>query len=106
MKCAMAVRENERRYSVDREETPKAVADPNDRTCLTSVRLIKIAARVVEGAARIRVYLPTACPDRDVVSKVRIISSGMVEFVGPSVDDGMSVELVHGRHDTFLEFLF
>ena len=30
------------------------------------VRLIKIAARVVEGAARIRVYLPTACPDRDV----------------------------------------
>jgi hypothetical protein len=30
------------------------------------LRLIKIAARVVEGAARIRVYLPTACPDRDV----------------------------------------
>ena len=28
------------------------------------VRLIKIAARVVEGAARIRVWLPTACPDR------------------------------------------
>src|SRR5436189_9409 len=30
------------------------------------LRLIKIAARVVEGAARIRVYLPTACPDREV----------------------------------------
>ena len=30
----------------------------------TRLRLIKIAARVVEGAARIRVYLPTACPDR------------------------------------------
>jgi hypothetical protein len=30
------------------------------------LRLIKIAARVVEGGARIRVYLPTACPDRDV----------------------------------------
>jgi len=30
------------------------------------LRLIKIAARVVEGSARIRVYLPTACPDRDV----------------------------------------
>jgi hypothetical protein len=29
------------------------------------LRLIKIAARVVEGAARIRVYLPTACPDRE-----------------------------------------
>jgi hypothetical protein len=28
------------------------------------LRLIKIAARVVEGAARIRVFLPTACPDR------------------------------------------
>lgn len=27
------------------------------------LRLIKIAARVVEGAARIRVWLPTACPD-------------------------------------------
>jgi hypothetical protein len=28
------------------------------------LRLIKIAARVVEGAARIRIWLPTACPDR------------------------------------------
>ena len=27
------------------------------------LRLIKIAARVVEGATRIRVWLPTACPD-------------------------------------------
>ena len=27
------------------------------------LRLIKIAARVVEGAARIRIWLPTACPD-------------------------------------------
>ncbi len=27
------------------------------------LRLLKIAARVVEGAARIRVWLPTACPD-------------------------------------------
>ncbi len=27
------------------------------------LRLIKIAARVVEGAARIRLWLPTACPD-------------------------------------------
>jgi hypothetical protein len=30
------------------------------------LRLIKIAARVVEGAARIRVFLPTVCPDRGV----------------------------------------
>jgi hypothetical protein len=27
------------------------------------LRLIKIAARVVEGAARIRLSLPTGCPD-------------------------------------------
>jgi hypothetical protein len=27
------------------------------------LRLIKIAARVVEGAVRIRLWLPTACPD-------------------------------------------
>ena len=30
------------------------------------LRLIKIAARVVEGVARIRVFLPTACPERHV----------------------------------------
>jgi len=30
------------------------------------LRLIKIAARVIEGAARIRVFLPSACPDRAV----------------------------------------
>jgi hypothetical protein len=30
------------------------------------LRLIKIAARVIEGAARTRVFLPTACPDRAV----------------------------------------
>ena len=30
------------------------------------LRLIKIAARVVEGVARIRVFLPTACPERHI----------------------------------------
>ena len=30
------------------------------------LRLIKIAARVVEGAARIRLWLPTACPDASI----------------------------------------
>src|SRR2546421_9358089 len=30
------------------------------------LRLIKVAARVVEGVARMRVFLPTACPDRAV----------------------------------------
>lgn len=35
------------------------------RAEFTSLRLhlIKIAARVVEGVARIRISLPTACPD-------------------------------------------
>ena len=35
------------------------------------LRLIKIAARVVEGAARIRVWLPTACPDARCLSPSR-----------------------------------
>jgi hypothetical protein len=30
----------------------------------------------------------------------------MVEFVGPSVDDRMAVEFLHGSHDAILEFLF
>src|SRR5512146_2223500 len=30
------------------------------------LRLLKIAARIVEGAARIRVFLPSACPERAV----------------------------------------
>jgi hypothetical protein len=42
------------------------------------LRLIKIAARVVEGVARIRVYLPTACPDRDVFRAIagRLCAAG------------------------------
>jgi hypothetical protein len=30
------------------------------------LRLIKIAARVVEGVARIRIFMPTTCPERDI----------------------------------------
>src|SRR5712691_4212973 len=40
------------------------------------------------------------------VSKVRIISGGFVELVGPSVDDRMLVEVFDGGHDTVLEFYF
>jgi hypothetical protein len=39
-------------------------------------------------------------------SKVRIISGGLIEFVGPCVNDGILVEVVHGSHDAVLEFLF
>jgi hypothetical protein len=42
------------------------------------LRLLKIAARVVEGVARIRVYLPTACPNRDVFRAIagRLCAAG------------------------------
>jgi hypothetical protein len=30
----------------------------------------------------------------------------LIEFVGPSVNDGILVEVVHGSHDTILEFKF
>ena len=30
----------------------------------------------------------------------------MVEFVGPSVNDRMAIEFIHGSHDAILEFLF
>ena len=32
--------------------------------------------------------------------------AALSSFIGPSVDDGMSVEFVHGSHDAILEFLF
>ena len=30
----------------------------------------------------------------------------MVELIGPSVDDGFAVEVIHGGHDAVFEFLF
>ena len=38
--------------------------------------------------------------------EVRIISGGLVELVGPSMDDWVPIEFVHGGHDAVLEFLF
>jgi len=42
------------------------------------LRLLKIAARVIEGAARIRVFLPSACPDRRALYKLagRLCAAG------------------------------
>jgi hypothetical protein len=42
------------------------------------LRLIKIAARIIEGAARIRVFLPTASPDRAVFRQLagRLCAAG------------------------------
>ena len=42
------------------------------------LRLIKIAARVIESAARIRVFLPTACPDRTIFRQLagRLCAAG------------------------------
>ena len=49
-----------------RNAAPKRSLVRTSEFATIALRLIKIAARVVEGAARIRVFLPTACPDRDV----------------------------------------
>ena len=38
--------------------------------------------------------------------RFEIISSGLVELVGPSMDDGMTIEFVHADHDAILELLF
>jgi hypothetical protein len=43
------------------------------------LRLIKIAARVVEGAARIRLWLPTTCPDAGIFR----LLAGRVAAAGP-----------------------
>ena len=43
------------------------------------LRLLKIAARVVEGAARIRVWLPTACPDATIFR----LLAGRFAIAGP-----------------------
>lgn len=48
------------------KRSPLAVAE----FATLRLRLIKIAARVIEGAARIRVFLPTACPDRAVFRQI------------------------------------
>ena len=34
------------------------------------LRLIKIGARVIEHAARIRVHLPTSCPERTIFAQL------------------------------------
>src|SRR5439155_12894260 len=34
------------------------------------------------------------------------MSGGLFEFVGPCMDDGSFVEVIHGSHDAVLEFLF
>src|SRR5208282_1853278 len=49
-----------------RDAAPKRSPLSTAEFATIRLRLIKIAARVVEGAARIRIYLPTACPDRAV----------------------------------------
>jgi hypothetical protein len=46
-----------------RAATPKRSAMARAEFATLRLRLLKIAARVIEGAARIRVWLPTSCPD-------------------------------------------
>jgi hypothetical protein len=40
------------------------------------------------------------------VSVVRIISAGLGELVGPSVDDGTAIDIVDTGHDALLELVF
>jgi hypothetical protein len=47
-----------------RDAAPKRPPLATAEFATLRLRLLKIAARVVEGAARIRVFLPTACPER------------------------------------------
>jgi hypothetical protein len=53
--------------------SPWAVAE------FATLRLIKIAARVIEGAARIRIRLPLACPDKTLFR----LLAGRFAAVGP-----------------------
>ena len=46
-----------------RAAAPKRSAFARADFATIRLRLLKIAARVIEGAARIRIWLPTACPD-------------------------------------------
>src|SRR5262249_10040957 len=41
-----------------------------------------------------------------ITSEVRIIACGLVELVGPCVNDRIVVEVVHGGHKAVLELLF
>jgi Transposase DDE domain group 1 len=49
-----------------RAAAPKRSAVARMEFSTLRLRLLKIAARVVEGTARIRIWLPTACPERAV----------------------------------------
>jgi hypothetical protein len=40
------------------------------------------------------------------VSMVRIISGGLGEFVGPGVDNRVSIDVLDPTHDAFFEFVF
>jgi hypothetical protein len=52
-----------------RDAAPKRSPLATAEFATLRLRLLKIAARVVEGAARIRVFLPTACPERVVSAR-------------------------------------
>ena len=56
-----------------RAAMPKASAWATAEFATLRLRLIKIAARVVETAARIRIRLPSACPDK---ALFRLLASG------------------------------
>jgi hypothetical protein len=44
------------------------------------------------------------CSHQFIDFEIRIISGSLVELIGPSMDDGVTIEVIHGGHDTVLEF--
>ena len=62
-----------------RKAAPKRSSFRTSEFATLRLRLIKIAARIVEGTARIRVFLPTACPDRVIFRAL----AGRLCAVGP-----------------------
>ena len=82
-----------------------AVAGSND----FSAKYVDDYVKMAPGAKKEAVIVPGA----DHIYQVLVhrfqssnYTSGLVEFMGPSMDDGVSVELVDGGHDAVLELLF
>ena len=62
-----------------REAIPAAMPLKTAEFATLRLRLLKIAARVVEKAARIRIFLPTACPDQAIFRML----AGRLAAAGP-----------------------
>ena len=62
-----------------------------------AARLVQLTSGLASGSAT---------HPRPAFSKFEIILGRLVELIGPGVNDGLLIEIVHGSHDPILEFLF